>query len=76
LTRAWNRCEKKKDCKNGDILLNLLKVELYVEQIKFTLFTTKYEACMMEGARDDFMQRSFVFEVNSVRGCTDMTFCN
>ena len=70
------RCDKKKECKEGDMFVNILKIDPYAEPMSVTLFTTKYEACMMEGTRDDFMHKSFVFACSSLRGNTDVALCN
>lgn len=75
LTRALHKCDKGEECEKGDILLNILHVESFAEPMTFTLFTTNYEACMMEGARDDVMHKVFAFEVQSSRG-VDVTLCN
>jgi hypothetical protein len=70
-----HKCDKEENCEKGDILLNILHVESFAEPMTFTLYTTNYEACMMEGARDDVMHKVFAFEVQSSRG-VDVTLCN
>jgi len=55
-------------------LLNILFVDSYSEPMTFKLYTTDYEACMMEGSRDDVIHKAFAFEVKSGRGC-DVTYC-
>lgn len=51
------------------MLLNILYVDSYSEPMVFEHYTTDYEACMMEGCRDDVIHKAYAFEVKSGRGC-------
>ena len=59
LTRVHGVCEEYEDCKTGDLLLNLLYVDSYSEPMKFTLYTTDYEASVGKGCRDDVIRSAF-----------------
>ena len=76
LTRVQGACDasKEDECKTGDLLLNILFIDSYSEPMTFTLYTTDYEACMMEGCRDDVIHKAFALEVKSARS-TDVTLC-
>jgi hypothetical protein len=57
--------------KNGDVgavYLNILQVDPYSETTNFELLTTKYEAEMDGGVRDDVIYKAFVMQVTSLRG--------
>jgi len=68
LSRVHGKCEDSENCKNGDMLVNLLQVDAYAQPVRFKLYTTEYEACMEEGCRDDVIHSAFVIKVNSMRG--------
>lgn len=53
LTRAFHKCEKKEECKRGDMMMNVLSIDSYSNPMKFELYTTNFEACMEEGMSDD-----------------------
>jgi len=50
------------------MLLNVLSIDSYSNPMEFELYTTNYEACMLEGMSDDSIQRAITTQVTSVRG--------
>ena len=64
---------KEEDAKVGAVYLNILQVDPYSAETRFELLTTKYEAEMDGGIRDDIIYKAFVMQVTSTRGI-DVSF--
>ena len=77
ITRTNGVCQQRrnKECTRGDLLLNVIEVNPYSVNMRFRLFTTHFEACMDEGIRDDYVQKSITTVLTSARGL-DVTFIN